>query len=121
MPKKINLEEPEMLTDFLSKLILKKKGENIKVLDLREITPVADFFIICTASSNVHSKAIADNLILESKKKDVKPWHNEGYSNLSWVLLDYVDVVVHIFLEETRRFYNLEGLWADAKITTIQD
>lgn len=121
MPKKINLDEPESLAGFLAKLILKKKGEDIKVLDLREITPVADFFIICTASSNIHAKAIADNLIVESKKKDAKPWHNEGYGNLSWVLLDYVDVVVHIFLKETRRFYNLEGLWADAGITTIED
>ena len=121
MPRKINLDEPKSLADFLSNLILKKKGTDIKVLDLRGITPVSDFFIICTASSNIHAKAIADSLILESKMKDIKPWHNEGYSNLSWVLLDYVDVVVHIFLKETRKFYNLEGLWADAKISVIED
>lgn len=117
----MNLDEPKSLSDFLANLILKKKGIDIKIFDLREITSISDFFIICTASSGIHAKAIADNLILESKKKGIKPWHNEGYSNLSWVLLDYVDVVVHIFLQETRKFYNLEGLWADAKILAIED
>jgi ribosome-associated protein len=77
--------------------------------------------VICSASSDVQNKAIADFIIEETKKSGQKPWHNEGYGNLSWVLLDFVDVVVHIFLSESRKFYNLEGLWGDAEITVIND
>jgi len=121
MPKRKNLEDSGILAEYLADLILKKKGTEIKILDLRNITAITDYFVVCSVSSGIQAKAVADFLITESKKKNINPWHNEGYSNLSWVLLDYVDVVVHIFLEETRRFYNLEGLWADAKITDFQD
>lgn len=102
-------------------LILQKKGLNILVMDLRELTTVTDFFVIASASSDTQVKAIADFVKEETKKIDERPWHNEGYSNLSWVLLDFVNVVVHIFLDDTRKFYNLEGLWADAKVTEIKD
>ncbi len=113
--------ESKELTNLITKLILNKKGEKIKILDLRELTPVSDYFVICTASSEPQVKAIADHISEETKKKRERPWHSEGYQNLSWVLLDYVDVVVHIFLPESRKFYNLEGLWADAVITEIKD
>ena len=106
---------------FISELILQKKGTDIKILELKKITTVSDYFVICSASSDTQVKAISDNILAESKKAGQKPWHNEGYSNLSWVLIDFVDVVVHIFIEETRKFYNLEGLWADAKTTSIKD
>lgn len=102
-------------------LILQKKGLNILVMDLRELTTVTDFFVIASASSDTQVKAIADFVKEETKKIDERPWHNEGYSNLSWVLLDFVNVVVHIFLDDTRKFYNLEGLWADAKVTEVKD
>ncbi len=121
MPRKRKLDDPKNLADFISKLILQKKGEDIQIFDLREITSITDFFVICTASSDVHTKAIADFITEETKKKGYKPWHSEGYKNLSWVLLDFVDVVVHIFLRETRKYYNLEGLWGDAEITYIKD
>jgi ribosome-associated protein len=113
--------ESEKLAKFITGLIVQKKGEDIKILDLRKVTGVTDFFVLCSASSDVHNKAIADFIVGETKKLGQKPWHNEGYGNLSWVLLDFVDVVVHVFLPETRRFYNLEGLWGDAEITIIND
>jgi ribosome-associated protein len=109
------------LIDLLSKLILQKKGFEVLILDLKKQTSVTDYFIICSASSDTQVKAIADHVIKESKKIGQKPWHNEGYKNLSWVLLDFVDVVVHIFLEDVRKFYNLEGLWGDAEITEVKD
>ncbi|HEY5535793.1 MAG TPA: ribosome silencing factor [Ignavibacteria bacterium] len=109
------------LTDLIAKYIINKKGGNIRILDLRELTPVTDFFVVCTASSEPQVKAIADYISDETKKIQERPWHSEGYQNLSWVLLDYVNVVVHIFLPEARKFYNLEGLWGDAKITEVKD
>lgn len=113
--------KPKELALKISKLILEKKGKDVLILDLKELTPITDYFVICSADSDVQVKAISDYLITEMKKLGEKPWHNEGYSNLSWVLLDFVDVVVHIFLEETRKFYNLEGLWGDAKILQVKE
>lgn len=112
---------PKDLALYLSELILQKKGTDVLMLEIGKLTSLTDYFVICSATSDVQVKAIADNIIAETKKIGQKPWHNEGYSNLSWVLLDFVDVVVHIFLPETRKFYNLEGLWGDAEITKIED
>ncbi len=113
--------ESKKLARKIADLIIKKKGEDIKILDLRKLTGVTDFFVICSSSTDVQNKAIADFIIEETKKLGQKSWHNEGYGNLSWVLLDFVDVVVHIFLNESRKFYNLEGLWGDAEITVVND
>lgn len=113
--------ESKKFAYFISELILQKKGTNIKVLDLRKVTGITDFFVISSASSDVQIKAISDHIIKEAKKKGEKVWHNEGTMSLNWVLLDFVDVVVHIFNEETRRFYNLEGLWGDAPVTIVNE
>jgi ribosome-associated protein len=109
------------LAKKISELILERKGEDVRILDIRKLTTVADYFVVCSASSDTQVKAIADHIMKETKKIDEKPWHNEGYSNLNWVLLDFVNVVCHIFLPEVRKFYNLEGLWADAEVTEVQD
>jgi len=109
------------LAIFISELMLEKKGLDILVMDLRKLTSITDYFVICTASSDTQVKAISDNILEKSKASGVKPWHNEGYANLNWVLMDFVDVVAHIFLEETRKFYNIEGLWGDAEIQRIED
>jgi ribosome-associated protein len=109
------------LAKKIGKLILEKKGTDIKIMDLRKLTTITDFFVICTASSDVQVKAIADHVLDSTKKLGHKAWHSEGYTNLSWVLLDFVDVVVHIFLPETRKFYNLDSLWADAEITELKE
>jgi len=109
------------LADKLADLMLQKKGTGILIMDLTKLTTITDFFVICSASSDTQVKAISDFIKDETKKFNERPWHKEGYTNLSWVLLDFVDVVAHVFLEDTRRFYNLEGLWADAEIKEIKD
>jgi ribosome-associated protein len=105
----------------LANLSLSKKAADVKILDLRDLTTITDFFVICTGASDTQVKAIADAIIDGSKKLGERPWHKEGVTNRSWVLLDYVEVVVHIFLKETRNFYGLEKLWGDAVITEIKD
>ncbi|RPD48171.1 MULTISPECIES: ribosome silencing factor [Chitinophagaceae] len=98
------------------KAISDKKGEHVVSLDLRKINEaVADFFIICEATSAPQVRAIADHVEEEVKAKcGDSPYHQEGRQNMQWVLLDYVDVVVHIMLPETRKFYKLEEMWSDA-------
>ncbi len=96
--------------------IQEKKGENIISLDLRKINEaVADFFIICEAGNQPQIKAIADNVEDQVKTNcDEDPYHHEGFQSLQWVLVDYVNVVVHIMLSENRKFYKLEEMWSDA-------
>lgn len=98
----------------VSKLAWAKKATDIRLLDVRGLTEVTDYFIICTASADIHGRAIADSLVEELEKKKVKPLHKEGYQRANWILLDFVDLVVHIFLKEAREYYNLERLWGDA-------
>ncbi len=105
----------------IAELALTKKAEDVKVLDLRKLTPIADFFVICTAHSDPQVKAIADAVLEGSKELGERVWHKEGMTQKSWILLDYVDVVVHIFLRDTRTFYGLEKLWGDAVITDVSD
>ena len=105
------------------KAIQEKKGENIISLDLRKIPEaVADFFIICQATSATQIKAIAD-FVEEKVKKDCGelPYRDEGRQALHWVLIDYVNIVVHIMLPETRKFYKLEEMWSDGALTEHND
>ena len=109
----------------LSKLVVKgmqeKKAEDIVVLDLRYVpNSVADYFVICTGNSDTQVDAIADSvemMVFETDQQN--PWHIEGKTSREWVLIDYVDVVAHVFKEETREFFGLEDLWGDAKVTQI--
>ena len=96
--------------------IQEKKGMNVISLDLRKINEaVADFFIICEAGNQPQIKAIAENVEYQVKMKcDEDPYHHEGYQSLQWVLVDYVNVVVHVMLTENRKFYKLEEMWSDA-------
>lgn len=105
----------------LAELALTKKADDIKILDLRKITTIADFFVICTAHSEPQVKAVADAVLEGAKKDGETVWHKEGTNMKSWVLLDFVDVVVHVFLKDTRSFYSLEKLWGDAEITEVAD
>ena len=100
----------------ITQSIQEKKGENILSLDLRKIREaVADFFIICEATSHTQVKAIADFIEFEVKRKcGEDPYKHEGRQVLQWVIIDYINVVVHIMLPETRRFYQLEDMWSDA-------
>lgn len=95
--------------------VLDKKATDVVVMDMREVSGVADYFVVCTGESDRQVKAIADAVqdeIREAYKE--RPWHKEGLDHLQWVLLDYVDVVVHVFDSERRQFYDLERLWGDA-------
>ncbi len=111
---------PRLLAELMANAALEKKAEDIKILDISGITDIADQFVIATGNGGLHVKAIADHIRDESNASE-KPWHIEGYDSLKWVLLDYVDVVIHIFDKETRDYYDIERLWADAEITTISD
>lgn len=98
------------------------KGVAINLLDLREIeNTVCDYFIICNGTSNTHVNAITSSIQKTVSKaiKD-KPWHVEGSENAEWVLMDYVNVVVHVFQKQIRDFYDIEGLWGDAKVTLVE-
>ncbi|MFO7685390.1 MAG: ribosome silencing factor [Desulfobacterales bacterium] len=95
--------------------VLGKKAENLVVLDVRELTSVADAFIICSGRSNRQVQAIAEHIQAELKGQHKKPLSVEGLADGHWALLDYGDVIIHVFYEPVRVFYDLEGLWTDAK------
>ncbi len=97
-----------------------KKAQEIIVLDVREMTSLADAFIICSGRSNRQVTAIADHIKRTLKKQAIKPLNIEGTGQGHWVLLDYGHVIIHVFYEETRRFYDLEGLWAEAQRFEIE-
>lgn len=91
-----------------------KKAKDILLLNMEGLSPVTDFYVICSAGNSTLVKAIADNIEDKLAEAGVHPTHKGGYADARWVLLDYGDVVAHVFLEEERDFYNLEQLWADA-------
>ena len=92
-----------------------KKATNIKVLDLRDITSFADFFLICSAANQRQIHAIANDIEVELKKQGERPNSVEGYRNAEWVLMDYGDLVIHIFSDQARAYYDLDRLWRDGK------
>ena len=98
------------------------KGKEINILDLREIeNTVCDYFVICEGTSNTQVNAIVNSIQKKvSKTLKDKPWHVEGEDNAEWVLIDYVNVVVHVFQKHIREYYDIESLWGDAKVTAIQ-
>ena len=101
------------------KAVKGKKATDLVVLDVRGLTSIADFFIICSGSSNRQVMAIAEFIQIYLKKHGIKPLGIEGIKEGHWVLLDYGHVIIHVFYEPLRSFYDLEGLWTDAKrITT---
>lgn len=114
---------PEYLNDLVVDAIQDIKGQNILKFDLRSVDEApTDFFIICEGESSTQIKAISNNISKRLKSEiGVRPNHSEGMANAQWVLLDYFHTVVHVFYPETRRFYELEDLWSDAKITEYQN
>jgi len=100
---------------------LEKKAEDIVIMDLRKVTTMADYFVVCSADSDTQVKAIATSVREGASEVGETVWKNEGYNDASWILLDYVNVVVHIFHKQTREFYALEKLWGDAKFETVSD
>ncbi|GLU42431.1 ribosome silencing factor [Allomuricauda sp. NBRC 101325] len=120
------MQKTKASADELIALILEGiedvKGVDINLLDLREIeNTVCDYFIICNGTSNTHVNAIVSSIQKTvSKAIQDKPWHVEGSENAEWVLMDYVNVVVHVFQKHVREFYDIEGLWGDAKVTMVE-
>jgi len=123
MPRRKKKEPRETLIELISQAMTDKKARNQVILDFTKInSPVCDAFVICHGGSRTQVEALAENVINEVKKNTgFNPWHKEGFENAEWILIDYSDVVVHIFQEERRKFYNIEQLWADAEITKVNN
>ena len=102
----------------IAKFALDKKAEKVVSLNVKDLTNITDEFVICSSDTNIQVKAIADSI---RKSTDTKPIRVEGYEHLNWVLLDYIDVIVHIFKTAERNYYNIEKLWGDAPIREFND
>ena len=113
------MKHEEMIKNIV-KVLDDKKAEDIKAIEIRELTIVADCFIIASGTSSTHVKALAGDVEDTMEKMGVRPNHVEGRAT-GWIVLDYDTVVVHIFQRESREYYNLEGLWEDAKLTRVPD
>ena len=109
------------LAKRIADLMISKKAYDVVILDLKKITSAADYFVICSTDSDTQVRAVADAVRDGMEESDERVWHYEGYQALKWIVLDYVDVVAHIFYKEDRSFYNLERLWGDAKKTEVKD
>jgi len=106
----------------IAELTKEKKGYNIKILDLRKLSGgIADLFVICSADSDRQVKAIADDVDEKLLERGIKCYHREGFETLNWVLMDYFDVVLHVFKHEARAYYNLEKLWGDAPVIPVAE
>lgn len=123
----MNKEQKIVSSDDLASSIIEGmtnlKGKEIISLNLSDIeTAVCDYFIVCHGTSNTHVSSLADGVIENTLKEyKEKPWNKEGFENSEWILLDYGNVVVHIFQQEIREYYSIEKLWADAKVRLIED
>jgi ribosome-associated protein len=115
------VKRPKIKAKKLVNYALSKKAEDVLLLDLRKVTTMTDFFVICSGTSDVQVKAIADAIITGCKDDKIKVSHVEGLDSRSWVLIDLIDIVVHIFQPDVRKYYQLERLWGDAKVERYTD
>lgn len=106
--------EPPELARRIAGILVEKRAEDVVLMDLRGLTSACDFFVLASALSEPHVGALAEEVEGALSSDGIRPWHIEGRRNRRWVLVDYVDVVVHLFLKETREYYRLENLWAEA-------
>lgn len=118
-----NSASSEKLSEIVVKGMQEKKASDIVIMDLRNVkNAIADFFVICSGNSDTQLDAIADAIDEQvSKELQQNPWHQEGKNTKEWMLMDYVDVVAHIFKKDKRQFYSLEELWGDAKIHAVEN
>lgn len=109
--------------DAILEGIQEKKGKDIVIIDISKLSgPVFDYFVICHGDSTTHVDALSESVLeITRTKQKVKPHHVEGRENSQWILMDYLDVVVHVFQKPYREFYDLEGLWADGKLKRIEN
>ena len=115
---KVKTVSSSKLAANIAQFALDKKAENVVSLNVKNITNITDEFVICSSDTNIQVKAIADSI---RKNTDYKPVRIEGYENLNWVLLDYINVIVHIFKTSERNYYNIEKLWGDAPTKEYND
>jgi len=113
--------DSQALARAAARLTLTKRAQDVMILDLRELDGVCDFFVLATGSSEVQVRAIADAVDEGLRAEGLKPWHVEGYEARRWILLDYVDVVVHVFHQKAREYYLLDKLWGDARRELVAD
>ncbi len=112
---------PKQLAAQLADLMMDKHGRDVLIMDLRPLTSVTDYFVLCSCDSDVQVKAVADHLNDTLRREGVRPLHIEGIDQRLWVILDYVNVVAHVFMQGTREYYGLERLWADAETATVDN
>ncbi len=98
-----------------------KQAVDILVMDLRTLSDVADFFVVCSSTSDLHARALSGDLVDTLKTEGHRPWHVEGLDQRRWILVDLVDIVIHIFRSDAMEFYSLERLWGDAPVTVIEE
>ncbi|MDD3653825.1 MAG: ribosome silencing factor [Desulfotomaculaceae bacterium] len=110
---------PQAMVNIAVQAAEDKKAQDLTILDIDKISIVADYFIICSGRSNTQVKAIVENIQKELEKKGVTVLRREGFREGTWVLLDYGDVIIHVFQEAERKFYKLERLWGDARIVEV--
>lgn len=113
--------DPLKFSKMIAEIIKSKKGFDINILDLRKLSGIADCFIVCSADADRQVKAIADEVDEQLHNKGIRCFHKEGYETLNWVILDYFDVIVHVFKSDARSYYNLEKLWGDAPVIKIKN
>ncbi|MCF7832753.1 MAG: ribosome silencing factor [Candidatus Marinimicrobia bacterium] len=114
-------ETSHELAKMIAELALEKKAEDVVVMDVSKLAGFTNYFVIASANSTTHLKSLSDYIEDELSNYKVKVWHKEGLVNLKWILMHYVDVVVHLFDPETREYYDLETLWADAEKIIVRD
>ena len=119
MNKKIT--DINKIATLITELMLDKKAFDIKIIYVDKLTSLTDIFIVCSSDSAPQSRAITNHIKDELLKIKLKPWHVEGYQHLKWVLIDYINIVIHIFDKEARDYYQFERLWADGKTISIRD
>lgn len=115
------IQESKKIALEIAKIIDSKKGQNIDVLDIQKISSFADYFVIANGMSVRQVKAIADEIEEKMKQHGILLDHKEGYDNGRWILLDFIDVVVHLFIDEERSFYNIERVWRDASYISVDN
>ncbi|MGN1411399.1 MAG: ribosome silencing factor [Oscillospiraceae bacterium] len=111
----------EKLLESIVKILDRKKAQDIKVIKISDLTILADYFVIANGSSTTQTKSLADEVEFQLSQQGVEPTRTEGYSTASWIILDYSDIIVHIFHKDAREYYQLERLWADGQEVDISN
>ncbi len=117
----LNIKEPKDLAIAIAMVLDKKKAGDVKVLKVEDVTMLTSYFVIASGTSTTHVGALADEVEFEIGKQGTKPYASEGYDSKNWILLDYASVIVHVFVPNTRTYYDLEHLWADGVPVDISE